>query len=759
VFAPANAVSTPSELVGAAARARRAAALDDWLRDLLPEKLRGAGPKGRGAGADGADPEGRGAGADGVALVAVGGLGRRECSPFGDLDLILLHSSVSGIDDLASSIWYPIWDAKIGLDHSTRTIPESLDAAAGDVKVALGLLDARHIAGDESLTRGLAASALDQWRRTATRQLSRLRELCEERHRVHGELAYLLEGDLKEAAGGLRDVSILRGIGMAGIADALPPAVRAASSRLLDCRDALHATVGRRADRLRAQERGAVAELLGLSNPDVLLRRIGLDARTISWTVADSWRAVQRWRSSLRTGSARPDRRPVARDVIAVDGEIVLARAAIGPKPDSSLSLRVAAAAAQARMPIARATLEWLVRFEPPLAVPWPASARNALLSLLGSGQGLVAAWESCDRFGITGRWLPQWTRLRGSPQHHPVHQYTLDRHLVQAAANAARWSREVSRPDLLVLGALLHDIGKGLPGDHSVVGAPIAAAVAKHIGLTAADQKIIFDVVRHHLLLPEMATRRDLDDPAVIESVAEAVGDTVTLEILHMLARADATATGPAAWSSWKGRLIDTLAARVHASLGGQPVEVNREPSPALAAGAMPVIQVADDWVALAAPDRVGLLAAVAGCLASHKLEIAAVDSVTIGERAIIECAVSPRFGAPDRASLNTAVANDLRRVALDQFVLPARFGQVARGSRPAAAPPKVIWAAPDLLELRASDAPALLYRVTSALSELGVGVRAARVSTLGADVVDAFYLVGEFDPAAVEASVLAAA
>lgn len=737
MFAPANAASTPSELVGAAARAKRAAALGDWLRGLMPDKA-------------------------GVALVAVGGLGRRECAPFGDLDLILLHSGVSGIDDLASSIWYPIWDAKIGLDHSTRTIPESLDAAVTDVKVALGLLDARHIAGDESLTRQLARSAHDQWRRTAARQLSRLRELCEERHRVHGELAYLLEGDLKEAAGGLRDVSVLRGIGMAGIADAMPPAVRAASSRLLDCRDALHVTIGRRADRLRAQERDAVAGLLGLSDPDILLRRIGLDARTISWTVADSWRTVQRWRSSLRTGSSRSERRPVARDVIAVDGEIVLARTAIGPKPDPSLSLRVAAAAAQSRMPIARATLEWLVRFEPPLSVPWPASARNAMLSLLGSGQGLVAAWESCDRFGITGRWLPQWTRLRGTPQHHPVHQYTLDRHLVQAAANASRWSREVSRPDLLVLGALLHDIGKGLPGDHSVVGAPIAAGVAAHIGLPVADQKIIFSLVRHHLLLPEMATRRDLDDPAVIESVAKAVGDAVTLEILHMLARADATATGPAAWSSWKGRLIDTLAARVHASLGGQPVEVNREPSPALAAGALPVIQVADDWVAIAGPDRVGLLAAVAGCLASHKLEIAAVDSVTIGERAIIECAVSPRFDAPlDRGLL----AADLRRVALDQFVLPARFGQSARSSRGAVAdkaniaPPKVIWAAPDLLELRASDAPALLYRVTAALSKLGVGVRAARVSTLGADVVDAFYLVGEFDPAAVEAAVLAAA
>lgn len=715
--------------IGAAARRNRAAAFDSWLAGLLPP------PRG-------------------VALVAVGGLGRRECSPHGDLDLILLHNGVSGVDELAASLWYPVWDAKLGLDHSTRTIAESLDAAHDDVKVALGLLDARHVAGDRTLSEQLSRKAVQQWRRTAARQLGLLRELCEERYRVHGELAYLLEGDLKEAAGGLRDVGVLRGIGVAGIADALPPPVRAAASRLLDCRDALHLCAGRRVDRLRAQERSAVAEQLGIPDGDGLLRRIGLDARTVAWTLDDCWRAVQRWRSQLRSGATAHVRRPVARDVISLDGEIVLARTAIGPRPDPALSLRVAAAAAQARMPIARATLEWLARFEPALPVPWPASARNALLALIGAGPGLVSTWEACDRFGLTAHWLPQWARVRGTPQHHPVHQYTLDRHLVQAAANASRWTREVSRPDLLVLSALLHDIGKGLPGDHSEVGAPIAASIARDIGLAPADARVIEDVVLHHLLLPEVATRRDLDDPAVIEDVAKKVGDLVTLEILHMLARADATATGPAAWSDWKGRLIDTLAMRVRSVLGGRTPPVKAEPSPALAAGAMPVIQVADDWVALAAPDRVGLLAAVAGCLGTHRLEIAAVNSVTLGKRAIIECAVSSRFGASlDRER----VAADLRRVALDQFTLPPRFGLSAGKRR--TPPPRVIWAARDLLELRAADAPGLLYRVTSALSQLGVGVRLARVSTLGADVVDAFYLVGSFDIDAVEAAVLAAA
>jgi [protein-PII] uridylyltransferase len=151
----------------------------------------------------------------------------------------------------------------------------------------------------------------------------------------------------------------------------------------------------------------------------------------------------------------------------------------------------------------------------------------------------------------------------------------------LQAAASAVALAREVSRPDLLVLGALLHDVGKGLPGDHSVVGAPITEAIASDIGLPAADVKVIRDIVRWHLLLPEVATRRDLDDPDVIADVAAKVESVATLEILHMLARADAEATGPLAWSEWKGRLIDELVWRVRGALGGARWPRARIPRP----------------------------------------------------------------------------------------------------------------------------------------------------------------------------------
>ncbi|PWR14320.1 [protein-PII] uridylyltransferase [Micromonospora sicca] len=727
--------------IGEAARTARAAAFDSWLGALLPEQ-------------------------DGIALIAVGGLGRRQCAPYGDLDLVLLHAGVPGTDELAAKLWYPIWDAGLRLDHSVRTIAEALSVAQDDVKVALGLLDARFVAGDPILADQLIRTAADHWRRTAVRQLPGLREITTARWAAHGELAFLLEGDLKEAAGGLRDVGILRAIATAGITDALRPAVRAAHLRLLDTRDALHQQVGRRVDRLVAQERDGVAELLAADDGDALLRRVAGDARTVSHALDDAWRAADRLRSGRRRGAdGRPLRRPVARDVVEHDGELVLARTAIGARPDPSLSLRVAAAAATTRLPIARATCEWLAAYCPPLPAPWPPAARAALITLLGAGPGLVPAWETCDRYGLIDGWLPEWTRLRSLPQHNPVHRFTLDRHLVQTAYEASRHTREVDRPDLLLLGAFLHDIGKGLPGDHSTVGAPVAEAVATRIGLPDSEAALIGALVRRHLLLPDVATRRDLADPKTIADVADQVGDTTTLDLLHALVRADAAATGPAAWSDWKGRLVAELVTRVRTALDTGVLPAPPAPDPALVAGPLPVVHLTGDRVAVAAADRRGLLATVAGCLALHRLEVLSADASTVDGRALVECRVQPRYGlAPDPIALSA----DLRRAVGGNVSVTQRLRGRALAARGEGAAPRVVWhreAATDavLLELRAADAAGLLYRVTCALDEAGAQVRAARISTLGADVVDAFYLVGgwpdDAERARLESAVLAAA
>jgi len=719
-----------------------------------------------------------------VALIALGGLGRRECAPSGDVDLVLLHGGIpeEEIGAIAERLWYPVWDAGLTLDHSVRTHEQALRVAAEDTKAALGLLDARHLSGDAELSARLREAALLQWRQQAATHLPVLRELTTQRWRQQGELAFLLDGDIKEARGGLRDVRVLRGVAYAQVADAWRPPVRAAYTRLLDVRDGLHLVAGRRRDRLLVQDLSDVATLLGVPGPEALRRRIADDERTIAYAVDDSLRAAERWLATRRHQGRRSGpvvRAPVAPDVVAQDGEVVLARAAITPTVDPTLSLRVAAAAARHGLRISPGTLEWLARRCPPLPRPWPEAARVAFAQLLGAGPSLVSTWEACDRFGLVTAWLPEWARVRSAPQHNPVHRYTLDRHLIECVAAAARYARDVARPDLLFIGALLHDIGKGLHGDHSVVGVDVAVGIAHAIGLTPADAEAIGVLVRWHLLLPEVATRRDLGDPQTVHHVADTVGDIETLELLHALSRADAMATGPAAWSAWKERLVADLVARVRAAL----VTGSVAPAPStearhspLASGPLPAVEITPDRVVVAASDRLGLLAAVAGCLTLHRLDVVSADTATVvsdGDPvAVVACRVQPRDTVgPDRqrlvGDLRKAVSGELN--VSDALAARVRSTKAVRGGGGReAAPPRVVWAvdkATDatILELRAADDVGLLYRVAHALELAGANVRAARISTLGSDVVDAFYLLGDWSLAAdrstVESAVVAAA
>jgi [protein-PII] uridylyltransferase len=750
-------MSVAATQVGAVARAERATALDLWLAGLFHSAV--GGPL---------------LCDSGFALVATGGLGRRECAPHGDVDLLLVHSGAP-VAEVADRIWYPIWDAGVSLDHSVRTLPEALSVAIDDVRVALALLDVRHIAGDARLSEQLRTAAYDQWRRTAGRALVRLRTTVDERAARHGDLAFLLEGDVKESRGGLRDVQVVRAISALGITDAHRPAVRAAHRRLLDVRDALHVAAGRRLDRIRAQERSAVSVLVGAGAGDALLRRVSTDARTIAYALDDAWRAVERWRGAP-TRSRRPLRTPIARDVVTCDGEVVLARTAVGPRPDPGLSIRVATAAATSGLPIARGTLDWLARFATePMPAPWPSDARRAFVTLLGSGPSLLPVWEACDRYGIVGTWLPEWNRLRGLPQHHPIHVFTVDRHLTGTVVAACSYVRDVSRPDLLLVGALLHDAGKGLGSehlgsehlgsDHAAVGASIASDIAARMGFPADDVATVTTLVQHHLLLPTIATRRDISDPVTIATVAEAVGDSGTLELLHALALADARAAGPAATSTWRTRLVGDLVRNVGRLLTDGVLPAESAGHRGVPTGPLPAVDIADDAVTVAALDRRGLLAAVAGVLALHRLDVIGADTWTAGDRAVVRVTVAPRFGAaPDRTRLGV----DLRLAATGE-ISADRFARLAapRPTRATPTEPVVSWHADatdaSVVELRAADAPGLLYRVAQALHRCDVDVRAARLATLGGDVVDAFYLAGPWpDPtvrAQVTAAVLAAA
>jgi [protein-PII] uridylyltransferase len=711
----------------AADRGRRTTETDRWLAGLL-----------------GAEP--------GVALVAVGGYGRKELLPGSDLDVLLLHDARDGIARIADRIWYPVWDSGAHLDHAVRTVPQARRVARSDLKVALGLLYARHVAGDPDLTTRLREGALEDWRANARTRLAELKSLYEERTRLHGELAFLLEPDLKESHGGQRDVHAIQAIAAAWVAPAPGPKVRAAYEQITDARHVLHDVTGRRLDRLVLEEQDEVARVLGLLDGDALLRQLAGAARTVSYAADHAFRLADRAGGrraiGVRMRRGKPERRPLADGVVEQEGEVVLARAAV-PASDPVLVLRAAAAAAQNGLPLAPRALARLAEC-PPLPVPWPPEARNELVSLLGAGADAIPVWEALDQEGLLTVLIPDWERVRNRPQRNPLHRFTVDRHLVECAANAAALTRDVSRPDLLLLAALLHDIGKGWPGDHSVSGEVVAGDVCRRLGLSEADGKLVAEAVRHHLLLPDVATRRDLDDPMTVEQVAKAVRSRTLLEVLHALSQADGLATGPAAWNDWKAGLVADLVRRVSAVLAGDPMP---EPAPlradqlALAAAGGPAAIVKGNEVTVVALDRPGVLWRAAGVLASHRLTVRGANASSVGEMAVTVFSVVPEYGEPPDSALVTA---DLRRMLEGRLDVQDRLERRARAVRPHglhAPPPKVTLvdnasSSATVVEVRAHDEPGLLWRIGRALGECGLNVQAARVETLGAEAVDVFYV-----------------
>jgi [protein-PII] uridylyltransferase len=724
-------------------RARRAAETDRWLASLLGSET-------------------------GVALVAVGGYGRRELLPGSDLDVLLLHAGRADISALADRIWYPIWDSGTRLDHAVRTPREGREVARGDLRAALGLLHARHVAGDPELTAELRHGVLADWRAAAGTRLAELQALHTERTRRSGELAFLLEPDLKEARGGLRDANAIHAVAAAWVAPGPGPRVRAAHEFILDTRHALHEVTGRPADRLVMQEQDEVARVLELADADALLGRLAGAGRTVAYALDQSFRQAQRGRGSRRPRSGLPPgglprgglarrgappvsahRRPLAEGLVEQDGEVVLARSA-DPATDPVLPLRAAAAAAQAGLALAPRALARLADC-PALPVPWPAEARDALAALLGAGQAAIGVWEALDQEELITRLLPDWERVRNRPQRNPLHTFTVDRHLVETAARAAALTRTVARPDLLLIAALLHDIGKGWPGDHRLTGEVLARDTAARLGLGAGEADLVARAVRHHLLLPQTATRRDLDDPVTVAQVAHAVGGRPLLELLHALAIADGQATGPAAWNDWKAGLVSELVRRVGAALGGEPPPAPlplRAEQIALAAGREPAVMVTGPEVTVVAPDRPGLLWQAAGVLASHRLAVRSANANSCGDMAVIAFTVAHQYGEPPDAVL---VASDLRRTLAGQLDVAQRLRQREQAAaRPAAgmAPPTVTLVddashTATVVEVRAHDAPGLLWRIGRALGECGLDLRAARVETLGAEAVDVFYVV----------------
>ncbi len=722
------------------------AATDGWLAELFT------------AANDGGDERG-------LALVAVGGYGRAELCPGSDVDVVLVDAAKRDRKVLARTaerIWYPVWDAGVKLGHALRTPKEALARAATDLDTATSLLTVRLVAGDAGVADDLAARALAQWRQRSSRWLSALAESVAERHERAGEVAFLLEPDLKEGRGGLRDVHVLT---WAEAADRIllpddPQALTAAYETVLAIRVELHRRTGKPHDRLLLQEQDGVAAALGDPDADALMSRLAAAARTISWRSDEAWERVE---GSLRGPSGRTAARdrPVAAGLVMREGVVELGTDA-DVAADAALVLRAAAAAASAGTRIGRASLDRLAAEAALPPEPWPEEARRNFVRLLDAGRAALPVLEALDQKGLLARMVPEWAKVRSLPQRNAYHRFTVDRHLCEAAVGAAELTDRVRRPDLLLVGAWLHDIGKGQPGDHSEAGARIVETVATRMGFPPADVAVLVRLTLHHLVLADAATRRDLNDPSTVAAVAEAVCDADTLELLHALTVADSRATGPAAWSEWKASLVDDLVRRTTRVLAGEPNEALTDAGPGpteqalvekVQAGADLVLAPEGNDLSLAAADRPGLFWRVAGTLALHGLDVlsARVGSAD-GGVAVEEFRVEPVFGGtPDWVKVEA----DLRRVLAGRLSLEARLADrskayAGRTKLPSATPARThvlvdndASDAATVVEVRAPDRIGTLYRITRALSDLELDIRHAKVSTLGHEVVDCFYVL----------------
>ena len=711
-----------------------------------------------------------------LALLAVGGYGRGELCPFSDFDVVLVHTGRGDVAKVADAIWYPVWDQGVHLDHSVRRPKEVLEAASGDLRVALGLLDARVIWGEHKVAEPIIGDAIDLWRAEGAEWLDTLAEQMHERHVNQGDVAFLLEPDLKESHGGLRDVNVLNAIaaGFPLLDDYVDlSSLQPAAELLTDVRVELHRRAGRALDRLLLQEQDHVASVLGFGSADELMAHVAEAGRSISWLTDDAWRRRHLWqprvhrrsRSLFRARPKTPDtdsggasEGDVEPGIAVVRGEVALTPSA-AVTDDPSLPLRLAAVAAERDLPISTGALHRLADTMPPFPDPWPTEAREALVRVLLAGAPAIRACEALDQRGLMARVLPEWAHVRNRPQRNAYHRFTVDRHLLEAAANASELVGRVDRPDLLLVGALLHDIGKGYPGDHTEVGIALMRGIATRMGFPPGDVATLTQLVALHLLLPDTATRRDLDDPATIERVAEAVSDRGTLELLGALTEADSLATGPAAWGQWKAGLVRELVARTGAYLDGQPTSAGpswlTEPHKLMMAevreNGRPIVVLDPPRVAVAAPDRTGLLSAVAGILALHGLDVRSAD-VSGDEGVALEIfTVEVGPGSwPDSALLRA----DLEAVFDHRLELSERLAAKAQAyagtRRPSSARPLAPRVRADVgashtstvIELRALDEVGLLHRVTRILFDLKLDVVSARVSTLGNEVVDAFYV-----------------
>jgi len=756
-----------------------------------------------------------------VALVALGGYGREELCPGSDVDLMVLHAGrAARVREAAEHVFYPFWDAGFPLGHAVRTVQESTAIARDRLDAATAMLDARLVSGDGELFAAFERALAASMGKNPGAFLERLLEANRERRERHGSCSTFLEPDLKEGSGGLRDLhsmgwaarvllgsSEVEGMVRAGLLRGREAeAVSDAGEFLIRLRTALHLQNGKRGDRVFMEHQPALAEAfgfeesVGLRAPDVLMRTLFEHARQVEH-VRDAFFERARERAAGRRGAASAA--PVASAGVAASPPAVesaeealdaFARMAEnGDRPEPGLL----------------DALETAV----PEAPAWTPGMRASFVRVLAAPGGR-AALEAMDRADLLARLLPEWAAVRCRPQRDPYHQYTVDLHLSATVAEAARVlaggdddpvlleaARAVRSSQALLLGAFLHDIGKTGEGRHVPEGVRIAARALDRMEVDEHVRGDVLFLVGEHLLLADVATRRDLSDENLVLDVAARVGTPERLAMLYILTVADARATGPHARTPWRLGLMRELLGKVQrvlerGEMGTDRAEVLKERAervrellaaedadavdrylarlprsylvavpPETAAAHFRLIaaplgtaevrtEVRGELDALeltvVAPDRPGLLSKVSGSLALHGLNIRSARAFTTEDGVALDLfVVEPAFGADVEEDRWRRFRSDLRRALEGRISLEYRVRQKRSHYPPPSHPvePEVtldneVSDFSTVVEVSAADRIGLLFDLTRAFHELELDVHVAKVATYAGRVVDAFYV-----------------
>ena len=788
--------------------------------------------------------------AERITVVATGGYGRGELAPGSDVDLLFIRpfKQTTWGEGVIEFILYMLWDLGLKVGHATRSLAECVRLAKQDITIRTAILEARYLWGDKALHEELRKKF---WAEVATGSgrdfvEAKLAER-DQRHQHQGESRYLVEPNIKESKGGLRDLQTLYWIGkylyhVEDAADLVDHGVftrdeyktfQKAEAFLWNVRVHLHYLVNRAEERLSFDVQPALAAMMGYTNPEKPRRAVEAFMRAYFLTAKDVGDLTRIFCAALEVQHRKPrpslsrilpgflKPRSSTDDFYVENGRLTADPAIFKSDPVNILRIFQIADAKQVDIhPDALRTITRSLDLINDKVRENP-EANAAFLAMLTSRQNPERALRLMNEAGVMGRFIPEFGHAVGLMQFNMYHHYTVDEHLIRAVGNLAAIERgdhrdaqplstEVikrvqSRP-ALYCAVLLHDMAKGLPGDHSDVGAEIARSLCPRLGLSPSDTQAVAWLVKNHLVMSDIAQRRDVSDPQTVRDFVAQVQSPEMLRMILILTVADIKAVGPGVWNGWKGQLLRELYYAAEYMMTGGDQMPGRGARVAAAKEAL-TARLADFtpeqrekalsrhydnyWLAFDTDEQERHARAIAR--AEQKKELIFVDAVSNNFRAVTDVMLytpdhpglfsqfagaiamsggsivdAKVFTTTDGFALDVfsvqdsegeAFADEERLTRLRATIHRTLTGQIwPRRELTAKKPlknkanafkirPKVLFdneasRIATVVEVECLDRPGLLYDVTQALFESGLSITTSMVATYGERAVDVFYV-----------------